>query len=423
MPYMHSSPNPEYTGDGRLQIGTLSVNAAMPASGATVRVMQHGQPDNIIEELVSDSSGRTPTINLPAPPIDYSMQPGSERQPYSEYDVSVSMEGHERTYIEGVQILPDTISYQDVKLRPIEDYETGADIIAIKDHTLWGDFPAKIPEMDTKPLPASTGLVVLPEPVVPEFVIVHAGKPDDKSAPNHWVPFRDYIKNVASSEIYANWPEQTIRANVLAILSFTLNRIYTEWYPSKGYDFTITNSTAFDHAFSFGRNIFEEISSVVDDIFTTFVTRPNIRQPLLTQYCDGKRVSCPSWMTQWGSKQLGDQGYAAIDILKRFYGYDIFLMQAKKVAGVPSSFSGTPLQTGSTGQDVRVIQEQLNAISNNFPAIKKVRVDGLFGEETRNSVETFQSVFRLPADGIVGFNTWYKLSEIYVAVTRMAELK
>ena len=423
MPYMHSNPNPEYTADGRLQIGTLSINAATPAAGATVRVMQHGQPDDIIEELISDSSGRTPTINLPAPPIDFSMQPDSERQPYSEYDVSVSIEGHDQTYIKGVQILPDTTSYQDVNLRPVESYESGTDIIAIKDHTLWGDFPPKIPEMDTKPLPASTGLVVLPEPVVPEFVIVHAGRPDDKSAPNHWVPFRDYIKNVASSEIYANWPEQTIRANVLAILSFTLNRIYTEWYPSKGYDFTITNSTAFDHAFSFGRNIFEEISNVVDDIFTTFVTRPNIRQPLLTQYCDGKRVSCPSWMTQWGSKQLGDQGYAAIDILKRYYGYDIFLMQAKKVAGVPSSYSGIPLQMGSTGQDVRVVQEQLNAISNNFPAIKKVRVDGLFGEETRNSVETFQGVFRLPADGIVGFNTWYKLSEIFVAVTRMAELK
>jgi len=373
--------------------------------------------------MISDSSGRTPTINLPAPPIDFSMEP-SEHQPYSEYDVSVIMEGYETMIVGGVQILPDTTAYQDVRLTPVTNYSTGQpDVIAIEDHTLWGEFPPKIPEMDTKPLPASTGLVVLPEPVVPEFVIVHAGKPDNKSAPNHWVYFKDYIKNVASSEIYANWPEQTIRANVLAILSFTLNRIYTEWYPSKGYDFTITNSTAFDHAFSFGRNIFEEISSVVDDIFTTFVTRPNIRQPLLTQYCDGRKVSCPNWMTQWGSKQFGDQGYAAIDILKRFYGYDIYLMQAKKVAGVPSSYSGVPLQMGSTGQDVRVIQEQLNAISNNFPAINKVKVDGIFGEDTRTAVETFQGVFRLPADGIVGFSTWYKLSEIYVAVTRMAELK
>ena len=422
MPYIRGH-NPELTAIGRLQVGTLALDVARPAINATVRILQHGEPDNVIEEMVSDTSGRTPTVNLPAPPIDYSMAPDSTRMPYSEYDVSVNMEGYEQMYIEGVQILPDTTSYQDANLRPVAEAEGQAEVIAIKDHTLWGEFPAKIPEMDAKPLPPSTGLVVLPEPVIPEYVIVHAGRPDDKTAPNHWVPFRDYIKNVASSEIYANWPEQTIRANVLAILSFTLNRIYTEWYPSKGFDFTITNSTAFDHAFSFGRNIYEEISKVVDDIFTTFVTRPNIRQPLLTQYCDGKKVSCPTWMTQWGSKQLGDQGYDAVEILKRFYGYDIFLMQAKKVAGVPSSYPGVPLQMGSTGHDVRVIQEQLNAISNNFPAIKKVRVDGLFGEQTRLAVETFQNIFRLTADGIVGFGTWYKLSQIYVAVTRMAELR
>jgi len=422
MPYVHNKADPNLTDTGHLQIGTLAVDIATPAAGATVRVMQRGERNNIIEEMISDSSGRTPTINLPAPPIDYSMQPDSQRMPYSEYDVSVTLDGYERAYIEGVQILPYTTAFQDVSIRPITDYENQIDVIAIKEHTLWGAFPAKIPEAEAKPLPPGTGLVVLPEPVVPEFVIVHAGKPDDRSAPNHWVPFRDYIKNVASCEIYANWPEQTIRANVLAILSFTLNRIYTEWYRSKGYDFTITNSTAFDQAFSFGRNIFDEISTVVDDIFTTFITRPNIRQPLFAQYCDGKRVTCPSWMTQWGSKQLGDQGYAAIDILKRFYGYDVFLMQAKKVAGVPSSFSGIPLQTGSAGEDVRVIQEQLNAIANNYPAITKVRVDGIFGEETRKAVETFQGIFRLPADGIVGFNTWYKLSQIYVAVTRMAAL-
>ena len=296
MPYIHNEfSDPNLTEIGRLQIGTLAVSAGKPAAGATVRVTQHGEPANVIEEMISDTSGRTPTINLPAPPVDYSMQLTDVR-PYSEYDVSVIMDGFEQTHIEGVQILPDTTSYQDVSLSPVTGNPDQVEIITIKDHTLWGDFPAKIPEMDTKPLPPATGLVVLPEPVVPEYVIVHAGKPADTSAPNHWVPFRDYIKNVASSEIYANWPEQTILANVLAIISFTLNRIYTEWYPSKGYDFTVTNSTAFDQAFSFGRNIFEEISKIVDEIFTTFVTRPNIRQPLLTQYCDGKKVSCPTWM-------------------------------------------------------------------------------------------------------------------------------
>ena len=423
MPYTNNSfPDTTLTDQGRLQIGTLEISAALPASGATVRITQRGQPANVIDELVSDSSGRTPTVYLPAPPVDYSMQLTDVR-PYSEYDVSVIMDGFVHAYVEGVQILPDTTSYQDVRLRPGIAYPDDVDVISIKEHTLWGNFPPKVPEMDTKPLPPSTGLVVLPEPVIPEYVVVHAGRPEDTSAPNYWVPFKDYIKNVASCEIYANWPQQTIIANVLAIISFTLNRVYTEWYPSKGYDFTITNSTAFDHAFSYGRNIFQEISRVVDDIFTTFITRPNIRQPLLTQYCDGKRVSCPDWMTQWGSKQLGDEGYAAIDILKRFYGYDIFLMSANKVAGLPSSYPGAPLQMGSSGQNVRVIQEQLNAISNNFPAINKVRVDGVFGDETRRAVEAFQNIFRLASDGIVGFSTWYKLSQIYVSVTRMAELR
>lgn len=421
MPYVHNS-DPAANGNGRLQIVSLAVDIGMPASGALVRITPRGDASVVYEELISDSSGQTPTIDLPAPPVDYSMNP-SDQKPYSEYDVSVNMEGYEPVQVDGVQIFPDTTSYLDIDLTPVANYGSETGSILIDSHVLWGTYPAKIPEPDTKPLPPSTGLVVLPDPVVPEYIIVHAGSLQNTSAPNYWIPYKDYIKNVASSEIYANWPEETIRANVLAIISFTLNRVYTEWYPAKGYDFTITNSTAYDHAFVYGRNIFDEISKVVDDIFSTFITRPNIRQPLLTQYCDGRKVSCPNWMTQWGSKALGDQGYAAIDILKRYYGYDIYLMQANRVAGVPSSYPGTPLQMGSTGQNVRVIQEQLNAISNNYPAINKVRVDGVFGEQTRTAVETFQRVFHLSADGIVGFSTWYKISDIYVSVTRIAELR
>jgi len=191
MPYIHNEfSDPNLTEIGRLQIGTLAVSAGKPAMGATVRVTQRGEPGNVIEEMVSDTSGRTPTINLPAPPIDYSMQLTDVR-PYSEYDVSVVMDGFERAYVEGVQILPDTTSYQDVNLSPVTGNPDQSEVITIKDHSLWGDFPPKIPEMDTKPLPPATGLVVLPEPVVPEYVIVHAGKPADASAPNHWVSFRD----------------------------------------------------------------------------------------------------------------------------------------------------------------------------------------------------------------------------------------
>jgi len=411
----------QLTGQGRLKLGVFDINVGRPTSNAIVQITPRGMKNQIIEELITDSSGQTPVINLPAPPLEFSME-SRVSIPYSEYDVHILTEGFEPQTIEGVQILPNTTAYQDVRLRPITDYLWQTRVISIRDHTLWGIFPPKIAEDEVKELPPSTGYVVLPNPVIPEFVIVHDGRPEDISAPNYWVPFTDYIKNVASCEIFSNWPLSTITANVLAILSFTLNRIYTEWYRGKGYNFTITSSTAYDHAFTYGRNIYEEISTVVDNIFTSFITRPGIRQPLLTQYCDGKNVSCPDWMSQWGSKDLGDQGYTAIDILKRFYGYDVYLMQAEKVAGVPMSYPGTVLQTGSTGENVRVIQEQLNTISNNFPAIRKIRVDGIFGEETRNAVETFQNIFRLSSDGIVGFSTWYRISDIYTAVTRMAEL-
>lgn len=413
--------DPSYTEQGRLQIGTFLDDVGMPATNADIIITTEGEPNNIVEEVVTNSSGQSPVINLPAPPLDYSLGAGDGR-PYSLYDINVRLEGFESTIIRGVQILPDTTALQDIILRPEANYPGGAEEISIEDHTLWGEFPPKTPEEEVKELPPAAGFVVLPEPVVPEYVVVHDGVPSNTAAPNYWIPFADYIKNVASCEIYSTWPDATIRANVLAILSFTLNRIYTEWYRGRGYNFTITSSTAYDQAFSYGRNIFEEISVIVDEMFTTFITRPDIRQPLFAQYCDGRRSSCPNWMTQWGSKYLGDQGYNTIDILRYYYGQNIYLMQAQRVAGVPLSFPGTVLQVGSRGQEVRMIQEQLNAISNNFPAIRKIRVDGIYGSETRTAVETFQQVFNMPRSGMVDFSTWYRISNIYVAVTRMAEL-
>ncbi len=410
----------ELPDQGRLQVGAFATNVGMPASNATVRVTPMDDNANVIEELITDSSGQTPVINLPAPPVDYSLAP-NQPQPFSEYNVSVTMDGYEPVIVKGVQVFPDSTAFQDVNLRPTVNYGNEPEILTMKQPVLWGTFPPKIPEDPVKELPPSTGFVVLPKPVIPEFMIVHLGLPTDKTAQNVWVPFRDYIKNVASCEIYATWPEETLRANILAIISLALNRVYTEWYRNKGFNFTITNSTAVDQAFSNGRTIFKEISVIVDEIFTSFITKPNIRQPLFTQYCDGKKSVCPNWLSQWGSKDLGDQGYGHVEILRNYYGSDIFLMEAEKVEGVPSSFPGKSLQMGSTGQDVRTIQEQLNAISNNFPAIKKVKVDGVFGDETRVAVETFQEVFRLPPSGIVDFATWYKISEIYVAVTKLAE--
>ncbi|GHV00770.1 peptidoglycan-binding protein [Clostridia bacterium] len=408
------------TDRGGLKIDTYAGTVARPVDNARVTVRPRGDSQKILEELVTDSSGQSPEIELAAPPVEYSMEP-AEPMPYSEYDLDVTADGFEPVHIEGVQILPDSTAIQPVYLKPIAG-RNERETIQIPRHVLWGEYPPKTPEEEVKPLPPAENFVVLPNPVIPETIIVHAGAPANSSAPNYYVPFKDYIKNVASCEIYATWPESTLTANILAIVSFTLNRVYTEWYRGKGYPFTITNSTAYDHAFQYGRNIFEQISRVVDDVFSMYITRPNIRQPLLAQYCDGRKVSCPQWMTQWGSKSLGDQGWPAINILKNFYGWDIFLMNATRVEGVPQSFTGS-LQLGSSGTAVRTIQEQLNAVSKNYPLIPKLKADGIFGANTLSAVKTFQNVFNLPSTGIVNSATWYKISDIYVAVTRLGELK
>ncbi|MCH5268357.1 MAG: peptidoglycan-binding protein [Lachnospiraceae bacterium] len=257
----------------------------------------------------------------------------------------------------------------------------------------------------------------------PEYVIVHDGPPSDSSAKNHYVKYKDYIKNVASSEIYATWPEATIIANVLAIQSFTLNRVYTEWYRNKKYDFTITSSTAYDQKWIAGRNIYESISQVVDSIFTNFLARPNVTQPILTQYCDGKQVSCPNWMRQWESKTLGDRGYSAIEIIRYFYGNSMYINTSEEISGVPSSWPGSNLTNGSRGQKVRQMQNQLNTIAGAYPLIPKITADGIFGPKTAEAVKVFQKVFNLPQSGIVDYPTWYKISQIYVGVSRIAELQ
>ncbi|MFV0497991.1 MAG: peptidoglycan-binding protein [Candidatus Fimivivens sp.] len=411
-------PSGQSTSRGRLAVNVNAIATNFPVDSATVRIIEPGT-NRVIEELKTDSSGLAPTVELAAPPLDYSLEPMSPK-PYSEYDVQVEAPDFEGITVNGVQILPDVTALQGVGIAPRVITEGVANTINISQHTLWGVFPPKIPEAAVKPLPETQGYVVLPDPVVPEYIVVHLGRPT-ATAENVWIPFKDYIKNVASSEIYSTWPRQTIRANVLAILSFVLNRVYTEWYRGKGYDFTITNSTAFDQAFVYGRNVFENISTIVDEIFTTYITKPGIRQPLFSQFCDGVRVQCPQVMEQWGSKELGTQGYDALSILRHYYGSDVFLAQADKVEGVPLSFPGTVLQIGSSGRDVRTIQEQLNSISNHFPKIPKIRVDGVYGPQTVEAVRTFQEIFHLPATGSVDFSTWYEISNIYVAVNKLAE--
>lgn len=408
------------TDRGQLQIHVTTERGFFPIKDASIRLSYTGNPTEIIEELSTDISGQTAAVELPAPPLEYSMEP-SEFQPYSEYTIQVNASGYRPINISGISVLPDKTSIQNVRMETATAGNPLERNIVITANTLYGNFPPKIPEDEIKPMTES-GEIVLSRVVIPEYVIVHDGPPSDSSANDYYVRYRDYIKNVASSEIYATWPDAALRANILAIMSFTLNRVYTEWYRNKGYDFTITSSTAFDHKFVYGRNIFSNISNIVDEMFNSYLSRPNVRQPILTQYCDGQRVSCPNWMTQWGSKYLADQGYSTIEILRYYYGSSMYINTADEISGVPASWPGSNLEVGSTGDKVRMLQEQLNRIARNYPALPTITVDGIYGPATKAAVEKFQSIFGLPVTGIVDFRTWYRISEIYVAVSRIAEL-
>lgn len=406
---------------GKLNIQVVSDNTGFPIPDATVRITTENEPEQTIEEAATDSQGQLNEIELEAPPLEYSMDPTANK-PYSEYTITISAPGFETMEVSGAEIFSGEIAIQNASLLPLATGEPdSAELFVIPDHTLWGDYPPKIPESEIKTV-EETGEIVLSRVVIPEYVVVHNGPPSDTSAKNYYVKYRDYIKNVASSEIYSTWPESTIQANVLAIQSFTLNRVYTEWYRNKGYEFTITTSTAYDHKWIPNRNVFDSISQVVDELFSNFLARPNVQQPILTQYCDGKNVTCPNWMSQWGSKALGDQGYSAIEILRNYYGDSIYINSTDEISGIPSSYPGSPLRLGDSGEKVRQMQRQLNGISNGYPLIPKIAEDGVFGPATEQAVKTFQRIFGLTQDGIVGFQTWYKISEIYVGVTRIAEL-
>lgn len=411
----------QYSSDtGNLNVIVTGTDSYSPLSSATIEIANTGEPNRILESVNTDRNGQTGNIELSAPPREYSMEP-TDNQPYSEYNVKISAPGYQEGLVSGVQIFSGENGLQSIVLQPSEqtpDYVYNP--IVIGGHTLWEYYPPKIAEPEIKPL-SESGEIVLSRVVVPETIVVHDGVPGDSTATDYYVPYIDYIKNVACCEIYSTWPESTIEANILAIMSFTLNRVYTEWYRNKGYNFTITSSTAYDHKWIYGKTIYENISQIADRLYNRYLARPNVKQPILTQYCDGKRVSCPNWMTQWGSKALGDDGFSAIDIIHYYYGSDMYVNEAEIVSGIPSSYPGYDLTIGSSGEPVITIQEQLNRIAQNYPAIPTVTVDGIYGSATAESVRAFQSIFNLPVSGIVDFPTWYKISQIYVGVSKIGE--
>ena len=387
---------------------------ALPVEGAVVTV---SSPETgFVMTLTSSASGKTPPIHLAAPPREESLDPAFRGAPYSLYNARVQARGYIPAVIRGIQIFEGEDSVLPLELNPQplgRDRMDGEEYLIPENALL--QHPDRLPEGP----PAQQGRV-LTQVYIPRYITVHLGAPS-AYAQNVTVDFAYYIKNVASSEIYPTWPENAIRANIHAQVSFALNRIFTEWYPSRGYDFNITNNTGYDQFYVPGRNIFTNISRIVDEVFTQYVRRPGALNPYFTEYCNGSTVTCEG-LSQWGTVSLAENGYTPLGILRRYYG-NVELAEAADVRNIQSSYPGSLLQTGSTGTAVRTIQRQLNRIRRNYPAIPAISpVDGVYGAETRAAVQAFQRIFNLSPDGIVGRATWNSISRIYVAVTRLAEL-
>lgn len=418
MDFQSDSTN-EALDQGTLKVTVISSVGMVPVANATVTISYTSDPDSPLYTLQTDNSGQTQTVSLPTPPVELSFDPNTEIQPYSEYNIVVEAEGYEPASISGSEMLTGILSLQPILLNPRATTEEALKIVTIPAHTLFGNYPPKIPEEEIKPI-GESGEIVLSRVVIPEYVVVHDGVPSDPTAPNYYIRYKDYVKNVASCEIYSTWPEAAIYANILAIMSVTLNRVFTEWYRNQGYSFTITSSTAYDQKWVYGRNIFENIDYLVDTVFANYLARPGVRQPIFTSYCDGNRVTCAG-LSQWGSKYLAEEGYSAIEIIRYYYGNDMYIATADLISGVPSSFPGYALSIGASGDKVRQLQNQLNRISRDYPAIPYVTPDGIYGPNTADSVKVFQRIFNLPQTGITDYATWYDISDIYVGVTRIAE--
>ena len=400
---------------GYLQV-MVTTQTALPLEDVKITVIDSAT-QQVLEDKTAytDNSGQTPLIALETVAARYSLdQDNTTVLPYKNYDIIIEKEFFIRGQIMGAQIYEGQTTMQVIGLMP-RPTEYGNEFESELNRGEIQKLFTTVPNLQD-----GTNEYVLQRVVIPEYITVHLGRPD-ASASNVRVPFKTYLKSVASSEIYPTWPENALRANIHAQISFALNRIYTEWYRSRGYDFDITNSTSFDQKYIHNRSTFESTDRIVDEIFNTYVTRTFTREPYFTEYCDGRQVTC-NGLKQWGTVDLANQGLTPLQILQYYYGNDIVIRETNFISNVTTSYPGEPLRRGSTGENVRIIQAQLNRISDNYPAIPKQTVDGIFGATTENAVRTFQRVFKLAQDGVVGKSTWYRISYIYVAVKKLAEL-
>lgn len=399
---------------GYLKIQARTAQDAIPLEGVRIRILD-GRGRNVYE-LSTDESGEAQIVSLETVERELSLDPYYGGIPYIGYDVIAQAAGFHTIHVTGIPIYDRETALLPLSFVPLSEGQRGAGATEI----VVGKPAASMRETRYQEAPVEEPRV-LRQVIIPNPITVHLGRPA-ASASNVQVSFPDYVKNVASSEIYPTWPEASLRANIYAIITFALNRVFTEWYRSQGYSFDITNSTAYDQAFVYGRPIYESISRIVDEIFNEYVRRQGQIAPYFTSFCNGTTTTCPG-LSQWGTVTLAQQGRTPLQILRAYYPDDVEIAETDVIANVPSSYLGTPLRVGSTGLDVQTIQTYLNRIRRNYPAIPLITDEaGTFGNSTKAAVTKFQSVFSLAADGIVGKATWYKISKLYTAVTRLAEL-
>ena len=467
---------------GYLLVQVRTAHDAVPLKGVHVRIL--GEQGEVLYHLMTDESGETQKVPLETLDKGFSQNPYYAGLPYRSYNVLAQGNGFNTLYVSHIPVYEGETAVLPMELVPMEvrqrrpaetrlfigkpavamqepraqegnaasdgnvsmgrNTPAGVESNAVKGENTTvngsmsmgrneasgaesnavmggGSTPGSGADNIDTPETGTEGERILRQVIIPNPITVHLGAPGS-NASNVRLSFPDYVKNVASSEIYPTWPEASLRANIYAIITFALNRIFTEWYRSRGYDYDITNSTAYDQNFVYGRPIYDSISRVTDDIFNEYVRRRGQNAPYFTSFCNGTTVTCRG-MSQWGTVTLADRGYTPIQILRNYYPDDVEITEADAYANVPASYPGTALRVGSTGLNVETIQSWLNRIRRNYPAIPAITdAAGTFGDSTRAAVTKFQNIFGLAADGIVGKATWYKISRIYAGVTRLAEL-
>lgn len=399
---------------GYLTMQVRTANDAVPLRGVQVTVLD--DQGRSVYDLVTDENGETQPVPLETVSRDFSLESSYAGAPYVGYNVFVQALGFNSVYISGVPIFEGETAIQPVALVPMQEMQRSPTV-----EEIFIDKPAVAMQTARYQEGPAEEPRILRQVAIPNPITVHMGRPAS-SASNIRVSFPDYVKNVASSEIYPTWPEAALRANIYAVITFALNRVFTEWYRSQGYNFDITNSTAYDQAFVYGRTIYESISRIVDEIFNEYVRRQGQIAPYFTSFCNGTTTTCAG-LSQWGTVSLANSGLTPLQILRTYYPNDVEIVETDVITGSLSSYPGTALRPGSTGLDVQTIQTYLNRIRRNYPAIPVITDEtGVFGNSTQAAVTKFQSIFNLAADGIVGKATWYKISKLYAAVTRLAEL-